>query len=163
MVCWVCGECVRVGSRSDPCVDGERASAAYPPSPALRPTSTHALTRLTPLHPSAVLLSAMFLGDKPTLPVLAVLVPIIGGVVLASTSELSFTWKGFLSGEERAGRVAPAAVGVGHIHAAAALARASSGGACSSQPPAARPRSRAHPRRAPPPPAAACAQPWAAT
>lgn len=40
----------------------------------------------------------MFLGEKPTLPVVAALVPIIGGVVLASTSELSFTWKGFLSG-----------------------------------------------------------------
>lgn len=40
----------------------------------------------------------MFLNDKPSLPVLLVLLPIIGGVVLASTSELSFTWKGFLSG-----------------------------------------------------------------
>ena len=40
----------------------------------------------------------MFLGDKPSLPVALTLVPIIGGVVLASTSELSFTWKGFLSG-----------------------------------------------------------------
>ena len=48
--------------------------------------------------PAAVLLSAVFLGDKPSLPVLLVLLPIIGGVVLASTSELSFTWKGFLSG-----------------------------------------------------------------
>jgi hypothetical protein len=49
-----------------------------------------------------VLLSAMFLGEKPTLPVVLALLPIIGGVVLASTSELSFTWKGFLSGEPRA-------------------------------------------------------------
>jgi hypothetical protein len=39
----------------------------------------------------------MFLGEKPTLPVVLALLPIIGGVVLASTSELSFTWKGFLS------------------------------------------------------------------
>lgn len=52
----------------------------------------------------AVLLSAMFLGDKPSLPVALTLVPIIGGVVLASTSELSFTWKGFLSGEATEGR-----------------------------------------------------------
>ena len=58
---------------------------AMPPAPAPAPAA-------------AVLLSAVFLGDKPSLPVLLVLLPIIGGVVLASTSELSFTWKGFLSG-----------------------------------------------------------------
>ena len=46
----------------------------------------------------------MFLGEQPSLPVALSLVPIIGGVVLASTSELSFTWKGFLSGEGGARR-----------------------------------------------------------
>lgn len=56
---------------------------------------THTIKALEPMF--SVLLSAMFLGEKPTLPVVAALVPIIGGVVLASTSELSFTWKGFLS------------------------------------------------------------------
>lgn len=61
------------------------------------PTLPTADRLLLPLP--AVLLSAMFLGDKPSLPVALTLVPIIGGVVLASTSELSFTWKGFLSGE----------------------------------------------------------------
>lgn len=57
---------------------------------------------ILPSTPAAVLLSAMFLGEKPTLPVVLALMPIIGGVVLASTSELSFTWKGFLSGEPAA-------------------------------------------------------------
>ncbi|KAI3428202.1 hypothetical protein D9Q98_006582 [Chlorella vulgaris] len=56
---------------------------------------THTIKALEPMF--SVLLSAMFLNDKPSLPVLLVLLPIIGGVVLASTSELSFTWKGFLS------------------------------------------------------------------
>ncbi|KAL4447200.1 hypothetical protein ABPG77_007233 [Micractinium sp. CCAP 211/92] len=56
---------------------------------------THTIKALEPMF--SVLLSALFLGEKPTLPVVAALVPIIGGVVLASTSELSFTWKGFLS------------------------------------------------------------------
>lgn len=39
----------------------------------------------------------MFLNDAPSIPVLLSLFPIIGGVALASTSELSFTWLGFLS------------------------------------------------------------------
>ena len=59
----------------------------------------------------AVLLSALFLGDKPSLPVVLTLIPIIGGVVLASTSELSFTWKGFLSGARVAGMDAQQAAG----------------------------------------------------
>ena len=70
------------------------------PSPApLLHLPSHPPSRRSPSPPpAAVLLSALFLGDKPTPAVLAVLVPIIGGVVLASTSELSFNWKGFLSG-----------------------------------------------------------------
>lgn len=44
-----------------------------------------------------MLLSALFLNDQPSLLVLLSLFPIIGGVALASTSELSFTWLGFLS------------------------------------------------------------------
>lgn len=56
---------------------------------------THTIKALEPMF--SVLLSALFLGDKPSLPVVLTLLPIIGGVVLASTAELSFTWKGFLS------------------------------------------------------------------
>ncbi len=36
----------------------------------------------------AVALSALFLGDKPSLPVLLTLLPIVGGVGLASVSEV---------------------------------------------------------------------------
>ena len=74
-----------------------------PGLPACR-ISPHLILPLLPLLPmpaclpATVLLSAMFLGDKPSLPVVLTLLPIIGGVALASTSELSFNWKGFLSG-----------------------------------------------------------------
>lgn len=43
----------------------------------------------------SVLLSAIFLGDKPTAPVLLTLLPIVGGVALASASEVTFNWLGF--------------------------------------------------------------------
>jgi solute carrier family 35 protein E1 len=56
---------------------------------------THTIKALEPIF--SVALSAMFLGEKPSLPVMLALIPIIGGVGLASTAELSFTWKGFLS------------------------------------------------------------------
>ncbi|KAL6766545.1 hypothetical protein ACKKBG_A36455 [Auxenochlorella protothecoides x Auxenochlorella symbiontica] len=56
---------------------------------------THTIKALEPFF--SVLLSAMFLGESPTLPVVLSLFPIIGGVALASTSELSFTWVGFLA------------------------------------------------------------------
>lgn len=45
----------------------------------------------------SVLLSALFLGDTPHPLVIASLVPIMGGVALASMSEASFNWTGFLS------------------------------------------------------------------
>ena len=45
----------------------------------------------------SVLLSSLFLGDTPTLPVIASLVPVVGGVALASTSEVTFNWPGFLA------------------------------------------------------------------
>ena len=45
----------------------------------------------------SVLLSSLFLGDTPTLPVIASLLPVVGGVALASTSEVTFNWPGFLA------------------------------------------------------------------
>ena len=63
-----------------------------------------------------MLLSALFLGDKPSLPVVLTLLPIIGGVVLASTAELSFTWKGFLSGEPRRSFASRFGAGGSHPH-----------------------------------------------
>ena len=45
----------------------------------------------------SVLLSSLFLGDTPTLPVIASLIPVVGGVALASTSEVTFNWPGFLA------------------------------------------------------------------
>ena len=45
----------------------------------------------------SVLLSSIFLGDIPSLPVLLSLVPIVGGVVAASASEATFNWGGFLA------------------------------------------------------------------
>ncbi len=43
----------------------------------------------------SVVMSAIFLGDKPTLPVVLTLLPIVGGVACASLSEASFNWYGF--------------------------------------------------------------------
>ncbi|CAL5386130.1 unnamed protein product [Camellia sinensis] len=45
----------------------------------------------------SVVLSAMFLGETPTLWVVASLLPIVGGVGLASMTEASFNWPGFWS------------------------------------------------------------------
>lgn len=45
----------------------------------------------------SVIFSAIFLGDVPPLPVLFSLVPIVGGVIIASLTEASFNWLGFLS------------------------------------------------------------------
>ncbi|KAE8663933.1 Phosphoenolpyruvate/phosphate translocator 1 [Hibiscus syriacus] len=45
----------------------------------------------------SVVLSAMFLGELPTPWVVGSLVPIVGGVVLASVTEASFNWAGFWS------------------------------------------------------------------
>lgn len=45
----------------------------------------------------SVLLSAVFLGDTPTLPVLLTLFPIVGGVAMASVTEVTFNWPGFLA------------------------------------------------------------------
>ncbi|KAL3755826.1 hypothetical protein ACJRO7_002813 [Eucalyptus globulus] len=44
-----------------------------------------------------VLLSAMFLGEFPTIWVVSSLLPIVGGVALASMTEASFNWAGFWS------------------------------------------------------------------
>jgi hypothetical protein len=41
--------------------------------------------------------SAIFLGDIPALPVLLTLLPIVGGVIMASLSEVTFNWTGFLA------------------------------------------------------------------
>lgn len=56
---------------------------------------THTIKAMEPFF--SVALSALFLGDKPSLPVLLTLLPIVGGVGLASVSEVTFNWKGFLS------------------------------------------------------------------
>ena len=45
----------------------------------------------------SVVLSALFLGEAPTAPVLLSLLPIVGGVALASASEVTFNWPGFLA------------------------------------------------------------------
>ncbi|PWA59499.1 triose phosphate/phosphoenolpyruvate translocator [Artemisia annua] len=44
-----------------------------------------------------VILSTIFLGEIPTPWVLTSLVPIVGGVILASLTEVSFNWPGFWS------------------------------------------------------------------
>ncbi|EXB29620.1 Phosphoenolpyruvate/phosphate translocator 1 [Morus notabilis] len=56
---------------------------------------THTIKALEPFF--SVVLSAMFLGELPTLWVVASLVPIVGGVALASVTEASFNWAGFWS------------------------------------------------------------------
>ncbi|XP_066366059.1 phosphoenolpyruvate/phosphate translocator 3, chloroplastic-like [Miscanthus floridulus] len=56
---------------------------------------THTIKAMEPFF--SVLLSALFLGATPSLLVLGSLVPIVGGVVLASMTEVSFNWIGFWS------------------------------------------------------------------
>ncbi|XP_062180473.1 phosphoenolpyruvate/phosphate translocator 3, chloroplastic-like [Phragmites australis] len=56
---------------------------------------THTIKAMEPFF--SVLLSVLFLGETPSLLVLGSLVPIVGGVVLASMTEISFNWIGFWS------------------------------------------------------------------
>ncbi|CAO2181073.1 unnamed protein product [Urochloa humidicola] len=56
---------------------------------------THTIKASEPFF--TVLLSGLFLGEVPSLPVLGSLVPIVGGVALASFTEVSFNWTGFWS------------------------------------------------------------------
>nr|XP_043637573.1 triose phosphate/phosphate translocator, non-green plastid, chloroplastic-like [Erigeron canadensis] len=56
---------------------------------------THTIKAMEPFF--TVVLSTMFLGEIPTAWVLSSLVPIVGGVVLASLTEVSFNWPGFWS------------------------------------------------------------------
>ncbi|KAI3684515.1 hypothetical protein L6452_33739 [Arctium lappa] len=56
---------------------------------------THTIKAMEPFF--SVILSTMFLGEIPTLWVVSSLVPIVGGVVLASLTEASFNWAGFWS------------------------------------------------------------------
>jgi drug/metabolite transporter (DMT)-like permease len=44
----------------------------------------------------SVLLSALFLGEAPSAPVIAALLPVVGGVALASASEVTFNWSASL-------------------------------------------------------------------
>ncbi|KAI9078084.1 hypothetical protein K1719_040009 [Acacia pycnantha] len=54
---------------------------------------THTIKALEPLF--TVVLSTLFLREQPTLWVVSSLVPIVGGVALASMTEVSFNWIGF--------------------------------------------------------------------
>ncbi|XVF50326.1 hypothetical protein PTKIN_Ptkin04bG0087800 [Pterospermum kingtungense] len=54
---------------------------------------THTIKAMEPFF--SVVLSAMFLGELPTLWVVTSLIPIVGGVALASVTEASFNWAGF--------------------------------------------------------------------
>jgi len=56
---------------------------------------THTIKAMEPFF--SVALSAIFLGDIPSIPVLLTLIPIVGGVAAASLSEPTFNWGGFLS------------------------------------------------------------------
>ncbi|XP_059641362.1 phosphoenolpyruvate/phosphate translocator 1, chloroplastic-like [Cornus florida] len=56
---------------------------------------THTIKAMEPFF--SVILSAMFLGEIPTPWVVSSLVPIVGGVALASMTEASFNWAGFWS------------------------------------------------------------------
>merc|ERR1711965_635025 len=60
---------------------------------------THTIKAMEPFF--TVLLSSAFLGYVPSLPVLLSLMPIVGGVVLASVSEVSFTWVELFTAEYR--------------------------------------------------------------
>mmetsp|Transcript_33597 Transcript_33597/g.72620 ORF Transcript_33597/g.72620 Transcript_33597/m.72620 type:complete len:407 (-) Transcript_33597:384-1604(-) len=54
---------------------------------------THTIKAMEPFF--SVALSSIFLGESSPLPVLLTLVPIVGGVALASATEASFNWAGF--------------------------------------------------------------------
>lgn len=54
---------------------------------------THTIKAMEPFF--TVLLSALFLGQMPTFWVFSSLLPIVGGVALASMTEVSFNWIGF--------------------------------------------------------------------
>ncbi|CAO2819067.1 unnamed protein product [Amaranthus hypochondriacus] len=56
---------------------------------------THTIKAMEPFF--SVLLSAVFLGENPTPWVVLSLLPIVGGVALASVTEASFNWAGFWS------------------------------------------------------------------
>lgn len=56
---------------------------------------THTIKASEPFF--SVILSAMFLGEMPTAWVVGSLVPVVGGVALASATEASFNWVGFWS------------------------------------------------------------------
>ncbi|TVU09040.1 hypothetical protein EJB05_42480 [Eragrostis curvula] len=56
---------------------------------------THTIKAMEPFF--SVLLSALFLGELPTPWVVLSLLPIVGGVGLASLTEASFNWAGFWS------------------------------------------------------------------
>ncbi|KAG8652565.1 phosphoenolpyruvate/phosphate translocator 1, chloroplastic [Manihot esculenta] len=56
---------------------------------------THTIKAMEPFF--SVVLSAMFLGELPTIWVVGSLMPIVGGVALASATEASFNWAGFWS------------------------------------------------------------------
>ncbi|XP_008792793.1 phosphoenolpyruvate/phosphate translocator 1, chloroplastic-like [Phoenix dactylifera] len=56
---------------------------------------THTIKAMEPFF--SVLLSSLFLGELPTVWVVLSLVPIVGGVALASMTEASFNWAGFWS------------------------------------------------------------------
>ncbi|GLI68197.1 hypothetical protein VaNZ11_012541 [Volvox africanus] len=56
---------------------------------------THTIKAMEPFF--SVILSAIFLGDHPSPAVLMTLLPIVGGVAIASMTESSFNWFGFLS------------------------------------------------------------------
>ncbi|KAJ7945856.1 Phosphoenolpyruvate/phosphate translocator chloroplastic-like [Quillaja saponaria] len=56
---------------------------------------THTIKAMEPFF--SVLLSAIFLGEMPTLWVVGSIVPVVGGVALASATEASFNWVGFWS------------------------------------------------------------------
>uniref|UniRef100_A0A383VLK5 Sugar phosphate transporter domain-containing protein n=1 Tax=Tetradesmus obliquus TaxID=3088 RepID=A0A383VLK5_TETOB len=56
---------------------------------------THTVKAMEPFF--SVIMSAIFLGDVPPVPVLVTLIPIVGGVIMASLSETTFNWTGFLA------------------------------------------------------------------
>ncbi|KAL1532976.1 phosphoenolpyruvate/phosphate translocator 1, chloroplastic-like [Salvia divinorum] len=56
---------------------------------------THTVKAMEPFF--SVILSSMFLGELPTILVVSSLFPVVGGVALASMTEVSFNWAGFWS------------------------------------------------------------------